>query len=162
MGHEEVYVLNGGLQEWVRQGFETIKEQKLEVARGNFKAQLNPDFIISKKEVEENLKSQKAQVIDARSTLRFNGEAPEPRAGLRSGHIPDSNNLHYANILEDGKYKSEEQLQSLFSEVTPNNQPLIFTCGSGITACILYLAADALLANNLSVYDGSWTEWGST
>lgn len=162
MGHQDISVLDGGLKEWVRQGYQTVEKKESKVTLGNFKAQLNPDFVVSKKRVEENLKKATVQIVDARSALRFRGEAPEPREGLRSGHIPNSRNLHYAVLLENGKYKSNTQLQSLLSEVVLNDEAVIFTCGSGITACILYLVADALLENELKVYDGSWTEWGSS
>lgn len=162
MGHQEIYVLDGGLQEWIHQGFQTVEKKHRTVEHGNFKAQFNPNFLISIEGVAENLKSQVAQVIDARSELRFRGEAPEPRSGLRSGHIPQSSSLHYAHLLKDGKYKSKVEIKRLLSEVVEGNKPLIFSCGSGITACILYLAADEFLENELKVYDGSWTEWGST
>ncbi|MBL4710843.1 MAG: sulfurtransferase [Flavobacteriales bacterium] len=160
MGHEEVFVLDGGLQEWVRQGCETVKKREEELILGNFKARPGINFMVSQEEVRENISSQEALVIDARSGVRFRGEVSEPRKGQRSGNILGSKNLHYAALLKEGNYKSEEALKSIFAELVKGDEPLIFSCGSGITACILYLAADSIIENSIAVYDGSWTEWG--
>ncbi|MFT6165919.1 MAG: thiosulfate/3-mercaptopyruvate sulfurtransferase [Vicingaceae bacterium] len=127
---------------------------------GNFEAKFQPQFLTDFQGVKLNVETNTALVVDARSALRFLGEAPEPREGLRSGNIPNSCNLHYASLLDKCKYKSKELLQQLF-EPFENEKELIFSCGSGITACILYLAASELIQAKLSVYDGSWTEWGS-
>lgn len=160
MGHESVFVLNGGLQNWIQKGYPTIEKTETIVAKGNFKAQRNLTFLKTKKELKENLNTQQFQVIDARSNIRFKGETPEPRIGLKSGHIPHSVNLHYADLLSNGIYKNEEELKQLLSATVKDERPIVFSCGSGITACILYLAAHVLLNNELFLYDGSWTEWG--
>lgn len=98
-------------------------------------------------------------VIDARSEGRFKGLEPEPREGLRRGHMPNAVNIPFASVLEDGKMLlSKPQLQSIFEKYKDKN--MVFSCGSGVTACIVALAAEQAGYKNLSVYDGSWSEWG--
>lgn len=160
MGHELVYVLNGGLQEWIKSGFPIVNKKDEQFELGNFEAKFQPQFLTDSQVIKRNLETKSAQVVDARSELRFLGKAPESRQGLRSGNIPNSCNLHYASLLEGGKYKSVEELKKSFTPFK-NENSIIFSCGSGITACILFLAASEFLNAKLSVYDGSWTEWGS-
>lgn len=102
------------------------------------------------------------EIIDARSPSRFRGEAPEPRAGLRAGHIPGSKNVHYATLLnEDGTMKSPGDLKAVFEDAGVDlSKPAITTCGSGVTAAILYLALERIGHDRVSLYDGSWAEWG--
>ncbi|MFT5312129.1 MAG: thiosulfate/3-mercaptopyruvate sulfurtransferase, partial [Paraglaciecola sp.] len=105
-----------------------------------------------------------ALVLDARSSGRFLGTVPEPRKGLRSGHIPHSKNLPFSACIEQGYLRSNDELKRLFRGlgVEPKHeQQLVFTCGSGVTACILALVAFQLGYRNLAVYDGSWSEWGA-
>ena len=161
MGHENVAVLNGGLPHWQAQGFDTVPRDVASVEAGNFSAALQPNLVVDHTFVKSNLESKNALVIDARSKGRFDGTAPEPRAGLRSGHIPDSLNLPYTEVLENGKFKSETELTAIFSRLVNDKRPLVFSCGSGVTACILALAANVLDNDNISVYDGSWTEYGT-
>ena len=113
-------------------------------------------------DVANNLSKKDALVIDARSEERFKGMAPEPREGLSSGHIPHSINLPFKKVLHDGKYKPKEELSKIFGDMNLGDSPLIFSCGSGITACIIMLAAEMATENDKSVYDGSWTEWGQS
>ena len=161
MGHKEVYVLNGGLRAWLAGGFKTVEKRETKVERSNFYACFHPDFLIDKSRVVEAIKSRSSVVLDARSAARFNGEVPEIRKGLRKGHIPTSGNLYYARLLDEGKYKSMEELKMLFDQYDASTL-IIFSCGSGITACILLLAANEIVQNGLLLYDGSWTEWGSS
>jgi len=100
-------------------------------------------------------------IVDARSSDRFMGLVDEPREGVRAGHIPSSKNVHYASLQIDGKMLDKKELQSIFNNDYKSKDEIIFSCGSGITACILALGADIAGVENLSVYDGSWTEWGS-
>ncbi len=160
MGHEAVYVLNGGLKAWLADGFITENKRKAKVERGNFSASFNPEFLINKMQLEATINSSDSIVLDSRSAERFNGEAPEARIGLRSGNIPTSFNLHYAKLLFEGKFKKKEELTKLFDQYD-DSKPIICSCGSGITACILLLAANEIVPNKLLLYDGSWTEWGS-
>jgi thiosulfate/3-mercaptopyruvate sulfurtransferase len=159
MGLEHCYVLNGGLQEWVKAKGETEPTQNYEGEHGDFVVNFNPYAWRDIHAVESNIKSKDEQVLDARSRGRFQGTAPEPRKGLSSGSIPNSKNLPYKEVLENGKLKDDNELSQLFHELSLENKPIVFTCGSGLTACITLLAASQVLDNPLSVYDSSWTEW---
>lgn len=159
MGHEQVAVLNGGLPEWIAQGYETEAIQEKEYELGNFKAKLQADQVKDFQFVKSNTEKQDYLVIDARSAGRFAGTAPEPRKGLRSGSIPNSINIPFQEVLVDGKLKAPEELKTLFEEAITSNKPLIFSCGSGLTACILHLASELVSTQKKAVYDGSWTEW---
>jgi thiosulfate/3-mercaptopyruvate sulfurtransferase len=99
-------------------------------------------------------------VVDARSAERFRGTAPEPRVGLRSGHIPDSLNLPFEAVLEYGRMRPYAVLRRLFEDTGVTSKNLIFSCGSGVTACIPALAAEILGISDIRIYDGSWAEWG--
>jgi len=159
MGHDSVFVLDGGFPDWVNNNFDTEIPKKESYAIGDFKASLHSNNVRFFDFMKGNIVSNNALVIDARSADRFNGVVSESRVGLRSGHIPNSINLHYQLVLTNGKFKPKKELVSVFSEIV-SDKPLIFSCGSGITACIILLACDSFLDNDLSVYDGSWTEWG--
>jgi len=95
-----------------------------------------------------------------RSEDRFKGLVKEPREGLRSGQIEHSINIPYTQVLNNGKFKSEDELIQLFKPLENEDKPIVFSCGSGITACVMYLATEGILKNKKAVYDGSWTEWG--
>lgn len=164
MGHRNVTVLNGGLPEWAAKGYATEAfGTKSTLPKGNFKAAFQPKMVVDIDFVKENINSETAIVIDARSAGRFNGTTPEPRKGLRGGNIPKSVSLPFQAVLENGQFKSPEAIQAIFKdfEIT-DNQPIVFSCGSGITACIIYMASEMALDNPKAVYDGSWTEWGMT
>ena len=162
MGHQNIAVLNGGLPEWVRQGYETVQQKENNIIPGNFKAKFQSEMVKDYDFVSSNVSLQESVLIDARSGGRFEGIAPEPREGLPSGHIPGSLNLPYTHVLENGKFKSREDLSEIFNNLKINEKPLVFSCGSGVTACIILLASEFVLKNNKSVYDGSWTEWAQT
>jgi thiosulfate/3-mercaptopyruvate sulfurtransferase len=159
MGHEAVAILDGGLPDWIEHGFET--EQKLisKVESGNFEANFQPDLVVDYSFVLSNIKTENSLLIDARSAGRFNETEPDPRKGLKSGHIENSINIPFESVLENGKFKSIAALNVVFEELQNENRPLVFSCGSGITACIVMLAAEMVLHNKKAVYDGSWTEW---
>jgi thiosulfate/3-mercaptopyruvate sulfurtransferase len=159
MGHEKVAILDGGLPEWIAAGLPTEAEPSKSKQKGNFKA-VDLRLFCQVEEVERALESSQVQVIDARSKGRFAGTENEPRPGLRSGHMPGSINLPFKDLLNGYKMKGVDELRSIFQERIPNQTPLIFSCGSGVTACIVCLAAELIGLKNLKVYDGSWSEWG--
>lgn len=160
MGYSNVFVLDGGFPEWIREGL-PIEKQQLEASyqKGNFVTQFQPELIKTKEQILENISTKEALLIDARSSDRFHATHEEPRSGLRSGHIPDSINVPFTELQRDGKFKSTEELKEILKL---NDQPLIFTCGSGITACIVLLASELISDNPKAIYDGSWTEWGAS
>ena len=162
MGHEKVYVLDGGLSAWVDAGYETSTEHSTATTKGNFIARLNSESVKSYSDVLNNISTQDCSVLDARSKGRFDGTAPEPREGLGSGHIPNSKNLPYTEVLDGEFMKSKEELKFIFDCFSLPEKPIIFSCGSGLTACIILLAASLVSEKPLSVFDGSWTEWAST
>lgn len=159
MGHDNISVLNGGLPNWVASGFATEPKTSRSYEPGDFRASFNATSVKSFDEVQENIRTQESLLIDARSAGRFAGTAPEPREGLRSGHIPHSINLPYERVLANGAIKPKDELIPIFEELGIDDQPLIFSCGSGISACIILLACELVRDNHTSVYDGSWTEW---
>lgn len=159
MGHSNAFVLDGGLPEWIKKGNPTENRQETTYTVGDFEANLQPEFIKNKEQILENIETKEAVLMDARSQDRFYATHEESRAGLRSGHIPGSVNVSYTELQKDGKYKSAEELTEILKL---NDQPLVFTCGSGITACIVLLACELISDNPKAIYDGSWTEWGSS
>ena len=158
MGHQEVAVLNGGLPEWVKKGYATTSIQQNTYKKGNFKATLNSDVVLNFEAMQSCSTNREAIIFDARSKGRFEGTAPEPRAGLRSGSIPNSLNLPWKEVLKNGKFKSKKALKEIFSKIK-KEESMVFSCGSGLTACIILLAAELVNDNPKRVYDGSWTEW---
>ena len=161
MGHQKVHVLNGGLPSWINDGFETVEHFESVNYKGDFEAQLQPEFLKSIDFVRSNISEKSHLLIDARSEGRFHGTIDEPRAGLRSGHIPNSINIPFGSLLENGTYKSRAELKKVLKVSEIDDRPIVFSCGSGITACIVLLAAELVLKNDTSIYDGSWTEYGS-
>ena len=161
MGHQHVYVLNGGLPNWLAQEMPTEPQLILGRKYGNFKAKLYKNYFISANEINHDLTN--ITLLDARSEGRFNGTQAEPRMGLRSGHIPTSINLPFQLCIEGKLLKDSWELKKIFSErVLTEDSYLVFSCGSGVTACILALAATEAGYTNLAVFDGSWSEWGAS
>ncbi len=161
-GYNNVAVLNGGFPEWLNQEFPTQNMKLYNEGKGNFEASLQPEFMKFFNDMEYASKNNIHTIIDARSSGRFNCEVPEPRAGLRMGTIPNSSNIPFTDLLENGLLKDKKALQDIFvNKINDRNDPVIFSCGSGITACVLALGAEIAEYKNLAVYDGSWTEWGS-
>lgn len=161
MGFDNIAVLNGGLPKWMSEGFETEQRKEKNNPLGNFTAQFQEKLFVNDQYVLNSLDQNVEQILDARSLSRFQGVSPEPRKGVRSGHIPTSKSLPYASVLQEGELKSKEELKSLYNQVNQEHKPMIFSCGSGITACVLALGATVAGYDQLAVYDGSWTEWGS-
>ena len=161
MGHGQVAVLDGGLPAWKNAGFPCGSQaERIAKHRGNFVGHPQAGMFCDSAHVLEALADPNFAVLDARSEGRFKGVEPEPRAGLRSGHMPNALNLPFVNTVQDGFVLPATELDSIFSKLVNKEQKLIFSCGSGVTACITALAAELAGYPNISVYDGSWSEWG--
>ncbi|WP_305408244.1 sulfurtransferase [Photobacterium leiognathi] len=161
MGHNKVSVLDGGLPAWIAAGYDTESGELPTITPSVFNAELQPEWVIDADGLNQLLADDSVAVIDARPRARFLGSVKEPRAGIRSGHMPNAKNLPFAELLNDGHFVELAEIQTKFDDISRPDQRLIFSCGSGITACILALAAHRVGRNVLTVYDGSWTEWGA-
>lgn len=161
MGFTNIAVLDGGFPEWIKHNFVTENKKNDLPKKGNFKANYTPKKIKFTNDVLVATKKETTLIVDARSKGRFYGTEPEPRNDIKSGHIPNSINLPFEEILEDEKMKTTIELKKMYHDFKTKEE-LIFTCGSGITASILAFAAELVGIKNYAVYDGSWTEWGST
>lgn len=159
MGHDAVAVLDGGLPAWIEAGKPTRNWQRETYRPGDFEAEIRPHLIYNADQVAAALNDSHHLVLDARSAGRFDGREPEPRPGLRSGHMPGARNLPFTEVLEQGKMRSPEYLRERFRDWAGGHQRLVFTCGSGVSACVLALAAELAGHQSLAVYDGSWSEW---
>ena len=161
MGHEQVAVLDGGLRAWIAAGFATTDSLSLNLLAGNFSANYDENSFCDFSIVLSSLDDSSCAILDARSSGRFHGTAPEPREGIRGGHMPNARNLPFPNLLNEGTMKPVAELQEIFSEFITDEERLITSCGSGLTACILTFAAYLAGHRSHSVYDGSWIEWGA-
>ena len=161
MGHKNIAVLDRGLPAWKTAHYPCYKIKKYDGKLGNFKVNYQSNYIYDYQKVFAAISENDKLIVDARSEDRFSGQKPEPRAGLRSGHIPHSKNLPYTALVDGEKMLSKADLAQKFDFLKNKDSQIIFSCGSGITACILALGAEVVGYKNLSVYDGSWTEWGS-
>ncbi|ODS15338.1 sulfurtransferase [Pseudoalteromonas tetraodonis] len=161
MGFDNVKVLSGGLAKWLELGLPIESNYTQASLKGDFIAQYQPGYFIDKKQVLSATKDTNTVILDARAYERFTGKNKEPRAGMRSGHIINSYSLPLTSLLENGEAKSLDFIQAQFNKLVGNATHLQFSCGSGVTACALALFADECGYNNLSVYDGSWSEWGA-
>ena len=163
-GHEpkKVSVLDGGLLKWTNERKAT-ENKKVKFKKTNYKVIENKLLVKNKKQIEENIFSKKFILVDARSRERFEGIKPEPRQGLKSGHIKDSKNIPYTDCLNkiDRTFKNKDELSKIFNKQDVNNKKdTVFTCGSGVTACVLGLANSIISGKTPIVYDGSWSEYG--
>ncbi|WP_397446615.1 sulfurtransferase [Polaribacter sp. R77954] len=162
MGFTNIAVLDGGLPGWKSKGYPIEKPKEIEMIAGNFIANYQANKIKYTNDVLSAIDNQSIIIADARSKGRFNTTVPEPRADVKGGHIPKSVSLPYSDIVVDGKLKSKQELQAVFSKLNPKKKDFIFSCGTGITASVLALGAEIAGFKNNAVYDGSWTEWGTT
>ena len=163
MGHGKASVLDGGLPKWRREGRPVETRPPQRASRSHFTPHLQNAMIRDFAAMQNNQKTRGEQVVDARSPTRFRGEEPEPRAGVRPGHIPGSINLYYADVLTPaGTMRTAAELKQLFAERGIDiERPVVTSCGSGVTAAILSLALDIASAKSVALYDGSWSEWGA-
>jgi thiosulfate/3-mercaptopyruvate sulfurtransferase len=162
-GARQVAILDGGMARWLAEGRPTESGEGSPGDSAGFAARRDDAQIRSKADILANLESQAAQLVDARGAPRFRGEAAEPRPGMAEGHIPGSRNLPTTDLLDEhGLWKRDDALRGLFESAGVDfSRPLIMTCGSGVTACNLLFGAALLGKEDVTVYDGSWSEWGA-
>jgi thiosulfate/3-mercaptopyruvate sulfurtransferase len=157
-GAQNVYVLDGGLRAWIKAGHAT-ESGPVHHPPASFHAKLNPDVIKDLAQIKEKITTHQ-QILDARSSARFNGTAPEPRPGLSSGHMPGATSVPFTELAEDGRLKPADKLREYFAAKNVDlDQPITTTCGSGVTAAVLALGLELAGAKNVSLYDGSWAEY---
>jgi thiosulfate/3-mercaptopyruvate sulfurtransferase len=161
-GHDAVAVLDGGLRKWQAEG-RPVEGGPAAPARRTFTARRRPELVRDLEAMRANVTSRAAQVLDARSAGRFAGTEPEPRPGLRGGHIPGSLNLPYETLYRaDGTLKPTDELRAAITGAGVDlARPVVTSCGSGVTASVLALALYLAGRRDTAVYDGSWSEWGA-
>lgn len=162
-GHDDAAVLDGGLPKWVKEGRSVQKGEPAQSSPTLFRPDYRASQLRGVGDMLGNVLTRSEQVLDARARGRFSGAVPEPRAGMRSGHIPGSISLPYTDLLnDDGTFLPAEQVRDRFEAAgVDGSRPLVTSCGSGVTACILTLGLRMAGFPQGAVYDGSWTEWGS-
>ncbi|MDU8943931.1 3-mercaptopyruvate sulfurtransferase [Ovoidimarina sediminis] len=161
MGKTDVAVLNGGLPKWLSEGH-PIEDMPPVMRDRHITVSLQNHLVVDVTQVAHASKLADHEILDARSPGRFSGEEPDPRPGLRAGHIPNSKNVYYKTLLnENGTMKTKAELREVFDAAGVDlKKPVITTCGSGVTAAIIFLALERLGVDRKALYDGSWSEWG--
>lgn len=161
MGVEKVLILDGGFDRWKSEGRPTTAELP-RIAPCLFEPRFDEDRVASLAEMRGVVAGGSAQVVDARPAGRFTGDEPEPRPGMRAGHMPGARNLPAANLSENGSLLPPEKLEAAFEEAGVDlDRPIVSSCGSGITAAIVTLALESLGKRDAKLYDGSWAEWST-
>jgi len=161
-GHQDVAVLDGGLPKWLAEG-RPVTDEIPDPRERHFTGRRNASMVRDVTQMAGAAKLRGEQIVDARAATRFRGEAPEPRAGLRSGHIPGSRNVPFTDLLNPDKtMKSVDETRAIFEAAGVDlKQPIVTSCGSGVTAAVLTLALHRMGHTRNAVYDGSWVEWGA-
>ncbi len=162
-GHDDVAVMDGGLPKWLAEGRPVTDDIPTPQER-HFTARENHMMVRSIEQILSNIDSKREDVIDVRAAGRFAGTAPEPRAGMRSGHMPGAFNLPYGDLMDPEKnfvMRSAEEIKALADKAGIDmKRPLVTSCGSGVTACYAALAFYLIGKEDVAIYDGSWSEWG--
>ncbi|MEM6906572.1 MAG: 3-mercaptopyruvate sulfurtransferase [Pseudomonadota bacterium] len=161
-GHGDVAVLDGGLPKWQAEGH-PVEDEPVDPRERHFTGRRNQGMVRDVTQIAGSAKLRSELIVDARSPGRFRGDEPEPRAGLRAGHIPGAKNVHYRSLLNDDQtMKSPEETREIFEAAGVDlSQPIVTSCGSGVTAAILTLALTRMGHTRNALYDGSWVEWGA-
>ncbi|MEN3392100.1 3-mercaptopyruvate sulfurtransferase [Brucella melitensis] len=161
MGVKNVYVLDGGFDGWKKAGY-PVTDEVTKIAATFFKPSFNKDAVVDFQEMRKIVDEKRSQIADARGAGRFTGRDAEPRAGMRSGHMPGARNVPVTTLSENGELKDLESLRRIFDEAGIDlSGPVVASCGSGVTAAVITLALTSLGHKDNRLYDGSWSEWGS-
>ncbi|TAL31708.1 MAG: sulfurtransferase [Alphaproteobacteria bacterium] len=160
-GHDKVQILDGGLPFWLKKNYPLQPVSGEPPARRVFRAKFRPELFRRRKDILDNLNKKSFTVVDARDAKRYSGEAPEPRPGIEPGHIPGSLNVPYASLIEPstGLLRKKDELKNALRHVS-TSKPIVVSCGSGVTACVVALALYQTGNQNAAIYGGSWMEWG--